>query len=132
MRWYLHVVASLEVMEEGTLLPVDVTIEGNGYAVLSVMPLGFGEHKLSIKVKNRHIFGSPYNICSRSTAMLKNIDSSKKQLFDVGNSSMDVAVDHDEDVYVSNYRDCCVQVFNSDGTRKLRIGSKGSMQRRSA
>ena len=116
--------ARLVAKYDESVLPVDIRFEGDGHAFLLFQPVIVGEHELTIKVMNRQLAGSPYKIWSRQSPTHKDISS--KQRFDVGSHSMGVTVHHNGDVFASNSQDNYIQVFSSDGSQKLQIGSPGS------
>ena len=117
--------ARVEVKEDRSVLPVDIRFEGDGHTLLSFQPVIVGEHRLTIKVKDKQLAGSPYRIWARQNPVRESI-SAAKQSFTVGGSAQGVAVHHNGDVFASNYSSGYIQVFNSDGSQKLQIGSQGS------
>ena len=117
--------ARVEVEEDGSVLPVDIRFEGDGHTLLSFQSVVVGEHRLTIKVKGKQLAGSPYRIWARQNTVRENI-SAAKQTFTVSGSCFGVAVHHNGDVFASNFSNGYIQVFNSDGSQKLQIGSPGS------
>ena len=118
--------ARVEVEEDGSVLPVDIRFEGDGHTLLSFQSVVVGEHTLTIKVKGKQLAGSPYRIWARQNATHESISTGAKQYFTVGSYCCGVAVHHNGDVFASNYGNGYIQVFNSDGSQKLQIGSSGS------
>ena len=118
--------ARVEVEEDGSVLPVDIRFEGDGHTLLSFQPVVVGEHRLTMKVKGKQLAGSPYRIWARQNATHESILTGAKQYFTVGGYCCGVAVHHNGDVFASNYGNGYIQVFNSDGSQKLQIGSPGS------
>ena len=118
--------ARVEVEEDGSVLPVDIRFEGDGHTLLSFQSVVVGEHRLTIKVKDKQLAGSPYRIWARQNTVRESISTGAKQTFTVGGSAQGVAVHHNGDVFASNYSSGYIQVFNSDGSQKLQIGSQGS------
>ena len=116
--------ARVEVEEDGSVLPVDIRFEGDGHTLLSFQSVVVGEHRLTIKVKGKQLAGSPYRIWARQNTVRENISASK-QSFTIP-SCFGVAVHHNGDVFAGNDNGSYIQVFNSDGSQKLQIGSQGS------
>ena len=124
--------ARVEAEEDGSLVPVDISFEDDDelddpHALLTFQTALVGEHKLTIEVKRRQIAGSPFKIWSRQKAIHKNMSSARKN-FQVACSwgamklgVNGVAVHHNGDVFAS-ISTCYIQVFNSDGSNKLKIG----------
>ena len=84
-----------------------------------------GEHRLTIKVKNKQLAGSPYKIWSRQNATHESVSSGGKKSFMV-NYCLGIAVLHNGDVFASNHGNGYIHVFNSDGSQKLQFGTPGS------
>ena len=124
--WKVPMTARVEVEEDGSVLPVDIRFEGDGHTLLSFQSVVVGEHRLTIKVKGKQLAGSPYRIWARQNTVRESISTGAKQSFRVSGSPLGVAVHHNGDVYVSIDNGGYIQVFNSDESQKLRIGSQGS------
>ena len=122
----VSITARVEVEEDGSVLPVDIRFEGDGHTLLSFQSMVVGEHRLTIKVKGKQLAGSPYRIWARQNTVRESISTGAKQSFIVGGYCYGVAVHHNGDVFASNHGNGCIQVFSSDGSQKLQIGSQGS------
>ena len=112
-------------VEDGSVMPVDIRFEGDGYTLLSFQSMVVGEHRLTINVKDKQLAGSPYRIWARQNTVRESISTGAKQSFMIP-FCFGVAVRHNGDVFASNHTSCYIQVFNSDGSQKLQIGSPGS------
>ena len=120
--------ARVEAEKNGSLVPVDISFEdGVLHTLLSFQTTLVGEHKLTIEVKRKQIAGSPFKIWSRQKAIHENMSSSK-QNFRVGShATRGVAVHHNGDLFVSIsiINSSYIQVFSSDGSKKLQIAHPG-------
>ena len=103
---------------------VEVTQLRDGSADLSFIPRVKGQYEMSIKVRNEPISGSPFRLYFREERNYCNLDA--PQVFSVGQYTYGVAVHPCGDVYASNNTNGYIQVFNEDGSEKMRIGEPGS------
>ena len=110
---------------DGREIPVTISTEdGPSRPTLTFTPDTAGEHELSVMVTDTHIQSSPYSVWVRQERN-PSIVGEAQQHFNVGNAN-GVAVHHNGDVYCTNYGQHYVQVFDRNGTQKIRIGSKGN------
>lgn len=103
---------------------IEVTQLRDGSANLHFIPHVRGRFEMSIKVRNEPIYGSPFRLYFREERNYRNLDA--PQVFSVGQYTYGVAVHPSGDVFASNNTNGYIQVFNKDGTEKMRIGEPGS------
>ena len=111
--------AKVEAEQDGSVVPVHIRFDGNGHALLSFQTAVVGDHNLIIEVKRRQVVNGPFKIWSRQNALHESMSSTSQKFIISGKRIRGVAVNHNGDVLVS--ANSYIQVFNSNGAKKLQI-----------
>ena len=113
----------IQAFDSTTSMKVNVSKVKDGRVSFSFVPRQAGLRLVHIKVENEKSSCSPFPIWVQEKRDYASL--SVQQTFAVGNITRGVTVHPNGEVFVSNYSDY-IQVFNKDGSPKLRIGSSGS------
>lgn len=98
----------------------------NGTYTASFVPQGKGKHQLSICIDSHHIKGSPIPMYVREARDYTKVSYSPQKVFSASSNIIDVAVDDKGNVYLIVCGNSTVEVFDKNGDRIHKIGSKGT------
>ena len=99
-----------------------IKFEQNKDCVLEYTPTTRGQHKLHIKVNDKHIRGSPYNVLVRLPVHMLGIPEYIRTIGGVSRPT-GLAIDQQGKIFVAEERRRCVSVFRPDGTKIQTFGS---------
>ena len=113
----------IQAYDSTTSMKVNVSKIKEGRISLSFLPRQVGLRLVHVKVERERSSCGPFPIWVQEKRCYTSL--SVQQTFSVGSVTRGVAVHPNEEVFASNHSDY-IQVFNKDGSPKLRIGSSVS------
>ena len=96
----------------------------DGTYVVSITPQTTGEHQLSITIRNENIKCSPFTLGVREPRTYTSLSCQRN--YSISSQTWDVAISDNEEIFITNYGQHCIEVKNKSGGHIRIIGRSGS------
>ena len=114
------------VEEKGTPIEAKATDCGDGTYLVSLIPQQLGQHELSLTIIGQPIKDSPFNIFVVASQDCVTLVNPPVQTISAINQPHFVAFSNNDDMFVTEYGNNSIRVYDSSGRHKSTIDSKGA------